>query len=82
MNEKRKAISALLDVYKKQVDAFADLISNFDVNKLEEITDPSPEREECKSRQAIIAHVISSGYTYATYIRITKNNPGGRVWRV
>lgn len=76
MNKKRTAIQALLDIYKNEVDSFSALISNFTAIKLNEITDASAEPGECRSRQSIIAHVISSGYTYATYIRRTKNLPG------
>lgn len=52
------------------------LITTFDTNELSENINTTTENKNCVSRQAMIAHVISSGYTYANYIRATKKITG------
>ncbi len=68
------AIGALLDIYEQTISDFKKVTEDIPDNALPIITDPQTINENCKSIQAILSHVVTSGYYYATYI----NNLQGR----
>ncbi|QNK63755.1 DinB family protein [Pedobacter sp. PAMC26386] len=63
------AVGALLDEYER---AFVDLfkvLSDVSDDELIKIIDHQTMDEECRSIQMILAHVVSSAYSYAIYIQ-------------
>ncbi len=70
MENKRKqaAVSALLGEYRKAVVELQQAIDSLSNEDLVQVVDPVTPNPECISIQAILAHVISSGYSYCVYI--------------
>jgi len=62
------SIGALLDIYEQTISDFKKVIEDIPDNALPVITDPQTTNENCRSVQAILSHVVTSGYYYATYI--------------
>ena len=63
------AIGALLDEYEKSIKELQTVISDIAPADLIQIVDNVTEDEDCRSIQTILAHVLSSGYTYVIEIR-------------
>ncbi len=57
-------VIALLDEYKKAIDELIVVIKPLSENKLTTIVDDTTTDPDCKSIQAILAHVVCSGYNY------------------
>ena len=69
MTEYRKGASgALLEEYEKAIAELKVVISNIAEQDWERILVPPTTDENCRSFQAILTHVVSSAYSYATYI--------------
>ncbi len=68
------AIGALLDIYEQAISDLKKAIEDIPDNALPIIIDPPTADENCKSIQAILSHVVSSGYGYATNIHNIKGN--------
>ncbi len=68
-NETRKgAVGALLDEYEKSIKELQYVIDDISPTNLAIIVDNKTADANCKSIQTILAHVVSSGYSYASYI--------------
>ncbi len=59
---------ALLDVYQQALSDLKKTVEGIADADLVIITDPQTSDENCRSLQTILAHVVNSGYGYATYI--------------
>lgn len=68
------AIGALLDEYERAISDLKRLIKTIPDNTLTVVTDPQSTDENCRSLQAILSHVVSSGYGYATSIHNLQGN--------
>ncbi|MEO5893203.1 MAG: DinB family protein [Ferruginibacter sp.] len=68
------AIGALLDEYERAIADLKNVIEKIPDKLLTVITDPDTGDENCRSIQAILAHVVHSGYGYATSIHNMKGN--------
>lgn len=68
------AVGALLDIYEQAIDDLKKVIEDIPDEALPLIIDPHTTDENCRSIQAILSHVISSGYGYATSIHNLKGN--------
>ncbi len=64
----------MLDIYEQAISDLKKAIEEFPDNALTIITDSQTTDENCKSIQAILSHVVSSGYGYATSIHNLKEN--------
>ena len=62
------AVGALLDIYEQTISEFKKVIEDIPDNALSVIIDSQTTDEDCKSIQAILSHVVHSGYSYATSI--------------
>ena len=65
---------ALLDIYEQAISGLKKVIEDIPNNTLTIIIDPDTNDENCKSIQAILSHVVHSGYGYATSIHNIKGN--------
>jgi hypothetical protein len=63
------ATGALLDEYERVLRELQHIISTISDRELLTVVDPSTSDPNCRSIQTILAHVVSSGYSYAIYIR-------------
>ena len=68
------AAGALLDEYERAISDLKRLIKTIPDTALTIITDPQSTDENCRSLQAILSHVVSSGYGYATSIHNLNGN--------
>jgi hypothetical protein len=68
------AVGALLDIYEQAISDFKKVIEDIQDHALTIIIDPQTTDENCKSIQAILSHVVNSGYGYATSIHNLKGN--------
>jgi hypothetical protein len=68
------AVGALLDIYEQAISDLKKVIQDIPDNALTIIIDAQTTDENCKSIQAILSHVVSSGYGYATSIHNLKEN--------
>ena len=79
MNEK-KAVNALLGEYRNVVTALQQVIVDVSYANLTTVVDANTTDPDFQSIQTILAHIVSSGYSYAGYIRklkkINDNRPG------
>jgi len=71
-NSRQGAIGALLDIYEQAISDIKEVIQNIPDTALTIITDPHTADENCRSIQAILSHVVHSGYGYATSIHNLK----------
>ena len=70
MNEKTKnAVNAILEVYQNAIEDLQFSIKNISADNLIKVVDLQTSNPDCKSIQTILAHVISSGYSYCVYIQ-------------
>ena len=70
MNEKTKnAVNAILEVYQNVIEDLQFSIKNISADNLIKVVDLQTSNPDCKSIQTILAHVISSGYSYCVYIQ-------------
>ncbi len=78
----KNAINALLDEYYKAVRELQSVIGDVPNSQLAKIVDPLTDNPDCKSIQTILAHVVSSGYSYCVYIRNLKDPSAQRPLRI
>jgi uncharacterized damage-inducible protein DinB len=69
------AIGALLDEYERAIQDLSKVIETIPDPLLPQVLDPHTEDESCRSFQAILSHVVHSGYGYATRIHNLKGFP-------
>ena len=62
------AVGALLDIYEQAISDLKKVIEVIPDKAMTIITDRQTTDENCKSIQAILSHVVSAGYGYATSI--------------
>lgn len=62
------AVGALLDIYEQTIFEFKKVIEDIPDSALSVVIDSQTTDEDCKSIQAILSHVVHSGYSYATSI--------------
>jgi uncharacterized damage-inducible protein DinB len=76
----RRAVEALLSEYKNVVIALQKVIDDISYANLTTVVDSTTSDVNCQSIQTILTHIVSSGYSYAGYIRrlkkISDNRPG------
>jgi chromosomal replication initiation ATPase DnaA len=76
----RRAVEALLSEYKNVVIALQKVIGGVSYANLTTVVDSTTSNVDCQSIQTILTHIVSSGYSYAGYIRkiikINDNRPG------
>ena len=79
-NHNQKAVGALLGEYRNVVTALQHVIIDLSYANLTTIVDSTTTNPDCQSIQTILTHIVSSGYSYAGYIRklkkINDNRPG------
>ncbi|WP_268846972.1 DinB family protein [Flavobacterium aestivum] len=71
--KKRNAVNAILAEYQKAILELQSVIQNISDEDLAFIIDTETKDPDCKSIQTVLAHVVSSGYSYCIYIRELKN---------
>ncbi|WP_017495464.1 hypothetical protein [Flavobacterium sp. WG21] len=69
------AVGALLDIYEQAILDLKNVITSIPDNVLPHIIDEKTTSKDCKSIQAILSHVVSSGYSYAISIHNWKGEP-------
>jgi len=70
MKDYRKgAIGALMDEYERAALELKQIVESISDNTYEQIRDEQTQDENCRSIQTILSHVVSSGYSYADYLR-------------
>lgn len=76
----KKAVNALLGEYQNVIIALQRVVANLSYANLTTVVNPNAQDPNCESIQTILTHVVSSGYSYAGYIRklkkIDDNRPG------
>ena len=70
----RYAVKAMLAEYKNVVIAFQKVIANISFESLSTLVDTETKGAKQQSIQNILTDVISSGYSYAGYIRKLKKS--------
>lgn len=81
----KKAVNALLGEYRNVINALQQVIVGISRDHLTAIVDAHTPDPECVSMQSILSHVVSSGYSYAGYIRKlkkVKDDRPGKVMRL
>ena len=68
------AVGALLDIYEQAIQDFKKVIEDISDDVLTMHIDPHTTDENCKSIQTVLSHVVSSGYSYVTYINNLKGH--------
>lgn len=63
------AVTALLDIYAKAIRELKQTVAPIPDALLAEVVDATTADANCRSVQAILAHVVHAGYGYATTIR-------------
>jgi uncharacterized damage-inducible protein DinB len=71
---RKGAVGALLDIYEQAIANLKEMIRDIPDHVLTIITDPQTADENCRSLQAILTHVVNSGYGYATSIHNLKGH--------
>jgi uncharacterized damage-inducible protein DinB len=84
MNDKspKGAVNALLAEYKNVISALQKAITDVSYINLTKIVDTQIINPDCQSIQTILSHVVSSGYSYAGYIRKLKKMDDDRPGKV
>jgi uncharacterized damage-inducible protein DinB len=72
-NKNKNAVNAILSEYQKAILELQSVIINISDEDLAFVIDPKTDNSDCRSIQTILAHVVSSGYSYCIYIRKLKN---------
>lgn len=72
---RKGAAGALLDEYEKAITALKECIRDIREEDWTKIVDPVTADNNCRSLQSIMTHVVSSAYSYATYIGQWKGLP-------
>lgn len=75
---RKGAVGGLLDEYEKVINELKTVIENVSPSQLITIVDNDTTDPCCRSIQTVLTHVVSSGYSYAVYIRHLKQSEGKR----
>lgn len=71
-SKNKNAVNAILSEYQKAILELQSVIQNISDEDLAFIIDSKTNDPDCKSIQTVLAHVVSSGYSYCIYIRELK----------
>jgi len=63
------AIGAMMDELERATNELVAIVQPLSKGEFERIRDSQTQDENCRSIQTIVSHVISSGHSYANYIR-------------
>jgi DinB superfamily len=80
--KEQNAVAALIAEYKKALSELENVINDLKAEELIRIADPLTNNPDCKSIQTVLAHVVSSGYSYCVYILNLRNLPVARPVKV
>ena len=72
-SKNKNAVNAVLSEYQKAILELQAVIKNISDEDLAFIVDSKTNNPDCKSIQTVLAHIVSSGYSYCIYIRELKN---------
>ncbi len=75
---RKGALGALMDEYERAGEELARLILRLSDAEFEAVRDLQTPDEECRSIQTVMHHVVTSGYSYALYLREALSEPGTR----
>lgn len=75
---RKGALGALMDEYERAGEELARLILRLSDAEFEAVRDLQTQDEDCRSIQTVMHHVVTSGYSYALYLRETLSEPGTR----
>jgi uncharacterized damage-inducible protein DinB len=75
---RKGAIGALMDEYERAASELRRVVETFDESSFNRILDAQTRDENCRSVQTIMSHVVSAGYTYASYVRGAFSMPTDR----
>lgn len=75
---RKGAVGALMDEYERTGEELARLILRLSDAEFEAVRDLQTKDEECRSIQTVVHHVVTSGYSYALYLREALSEPGAR----
>lgn len=78
----KKAVLALLGEYRNVVTALQHVIAGISPENLAAVVDSQTTDPNCVSIQSVLSHVVSSGYSYAGYIRKLKRIQDDRPGKV
>ena len=74
----QNAVYAILQEYEKAIAELQHVIHDIPDDDLQFPIDPQTQNADCLSIQTILAHVVSSGYSYAVYIQGLKGQKAQR----
>src|SRR3972149_4214757 len=66
---RKGAIGAVMDEYERAASELISLVEEIPEEDFVRIVDSNTKDDDCRSVQTIISHVVSSGYSYADYLR-------------
>lgn len=75
---RKGAVGALMDEYERAGEELARLILRLSDAEFEAVWDLQTKDEDCRSIQTVMHHVVTSGYSYALYLREALSEPGTR----
>jgi uncharacterized damage-inducible protein DinB len=75
---RKGALGALMDEYERAGEELARFILRLSDAEFEAVRDLQTHDEDCRSIQTVVHHVVTSGYSYALYLRAALSQPGSR----
>lgn len=75
---RKGAVGALMDEYERAGEELARLVLRLSDAEFEAVRDLQTPDEDCRSIQTVMHHVVTSGYSYALYLREALSEPGTR----
>ncbi len=75
---RKGAVGAMFDEYERAALELKRIVASIPENTYEQIMDEDTDDENCRSIQTILSHVVSSGYSYADYVRNQFSIPSAR----
>lgn len=66
---RKGAVGALMDEYERAAEDLLEIIRSIHADSYDLVRDTVTQDENCRSIQTIFSHVVSSGYSYADYLR-------------
>jgi uncharacterized damage-inducible protein DinB len=67
-----------MDEYERAGEELTRLIAGLTDAEFEAVRDLQTQDEDCRSIQTVVHHVVTSGYSYALYLRAALSGPGTR----
>lgn len=66
---RKGAVGAMMDEYERAAAELRELLLQISDEEFERVRDLETQDPDCRSIQTIMRHVVSAGYSYASYIR-------------